>query len=282
MANQAIARNRGLDQYSASLASVVGSIGSDVFGLQLIDFLNLLCGAEHFSVFRWQKQAPSEILAISRDGSDTAHRQFSLYVAGDYWRGDVSMREAISLAEQSGLSLRRVDVSNMPVSDFRNRLYGRTHIRERILLCGELQDSLIGISILRPEANGLSSDDELADLNAMSSPLIALIGKHVGFVERRSDFLTALTSLNVIETTLSRAHPHLPNRESQVCARILMAITVAGIAIDLGIGEETVMTYRKRAYERLNIASQRELLVWYIGEWSRTSGSSAKPLMLMH
>ena len=47
-------------------------------------------------------------------------------------------------------------------------------------------------------------------------------------------------------------------------ARILYGLSAAGIAVDLGIGIESVTTYRKRAYRRLGIATQRELLVWYL------------------
>nr|ART90100.1 hypothetical protein [uncultured bacterium] len=35
--------------------------------------------------------------------------------------------------------------------------------------------------------------------------------------------------------------------------------------------EETVKTYRKRAYQRLAIGSERELLTWYLARWNRWS-----------
>ena len=46
-----------------------------------------------------------------------------------------------------------------------------------------------------------------------------------------------------------------------------------GIASRLNIGEETVKTYRKRAYQRLGKATQRELLNWYIERWGQRSVS---------
>lgn len=59
----------------------------------------------------------------------------------------------------------------------------------------------------------------------------------------------------------------LPAREAQVCARILFGLSSAGIALDLSVGEGTIKTYRKRAYERLEMGSERELLIWYLSRW---------------
>jgi DNA-binding CsgD family transcriptional regulator len=64
----------------------------------------------------------------------------------------------------------------------------------------------------------------------------------------------------------------LPRREAEVCARILYGMSSVGIALDLSVSEETVKTYRKRAYQRLNIGSERELLTWYLARWSRWRG----------
>ena len=53
--------------------------------------------------------------------------------------------------------------------------------------------------------------------------------------------------------------PQLTGQEAEVCLRILLGITSEGIGIDLGISRNTVLTYRKRAYARLNISSQHQL-----------------------
>jgi DNA-binding CsgD family transcriptional regulator len=106
----------------------------------------------------------------------------------------------------------------------------------------------------------------------MSETLVSVVSKHVSLVENANNFSLALTSLKEIEATLEASNVKLPRREAEVCARILYGISSAGIALDLEIGEETVATYRKRTYQRLGIATQRELLLWYIREWGATHG----------
>ena len=69
----------------------------------------------------------------------------------------------------------------------------------------------------------------------------------------------------------------LPRREVEVTARILYGPSSIGIALDLGVSEETVKTYRKRAYHRLGIGSERELLTWYLARWSHWRGHRYDP-----
>ncbi|MEM7283725.1 MAG: helix-turn-helix transcriptional regulator, partial [Pseudomonadota bacterium] len=62
-----------------------------------------------------------------------------------------------------------------------------------------------------------------------------------------------------LEHRLAMINDGLTDRERQVCARIVLGMTSDGIAADLGVGSQTVLTYRKRAYARLDISSQNAL-----------------------
>ncbi|MBG9388065.1 LuxR C-terminal-related transcriptional regulator [Caenimonas aquaedulcis] len=80
-------------------------------------------------------------------------------------------------------------------------------------------------------------------------------------------FEQALTSLPEIEACLA-ATRQFTGREAEVMARVLFGISTVGIAIDLGLSEQTVKSYRKRAYQRLSFGSERDLLNWYLKAWS--------------
>src|SRR5690606_4359226 len=54
--------------------------------------------------------------------------------------------------------------------------------------------------------------------------------------------------------------PCLSEREAEVCAGIALGMNSEGIGLTLGIKLSTVQTHRKRAYARLGISSQNELL----------------------
>ena len=76
----------------------------------------------------------------------------------------------------------------------------------------------------------------------------------------------ALRSLDVVESCLT-AMTDLPRREMEVCARVLLCQTALGISLSLEISEESVRTYRTRAYRRLGIGGVRELWMWYLNLW---------------
>jgi DNA-binding CsgD family transcriptional regulator len=96
--------------------------------------------------------------------------------------------------------------------------------------------------------------------------LSAVVRKHLEIARGFCRVTQPLGNLADIEQCLSDC-TRLPPREVQVCARILFGVSSPGIAIDLDLRETTVKTYRKRAYQRLAIGSERELLTWYLRSW---------------
>lgn len=100
---------------------------------------------------------------------------------------------------------------------------------------------------------------------------MAVLGRHADIRQTRPNVAQALTSLEEIENCIV-ATGVLPRREAEVSARILYGLSSVGIALDLSVSEETVKTYRKRAYQRLAIGSERELLTWYLARWSCSRG----------
>jgi DNA-binding CsgD family transcriptional regulator len=131
--------------------------------------------------------------------------------------------------------------------------------------------------MLRLGQREVLSDSEIEGLRAIADLLIALIARHVDLSLSRPNLTPALTSLEEIYNCVVAA-TDLSRREGEVCARILYGLSSCGIALDLGIGKESVMTYRKRAYQRLGIGSQRELLMWYLGLWSAMCGGAGGAL----
>jgi len=72
-------------------------------------------------------------------------------------------------------------------------------------------------------------------------------------------------TIPAIEARLRGANLGLTERELQVTSRILFGISALGIAAEFTLAEETIATYRKRAYERLHIGGRYELIQLYLG-----------------
>ena len=267
MSAQQSAMSAGKHSGTPDISSVINAIGNVDFESELSSFLYRRYGAEHFAVLRFTPERPFEVVAVSLDGTDTAHRQIGLYLDRQYWRFDPNAIEAQRMIGKHATSLMRLNIGNLPDRDMRDSLYGRTRICERVLLCGGGDDYTIGLSVLRPEARGVFAEAEIDSLGQNCETLLAILNKHVSLVSRRSELTAALTSVDEILSYIDLAPANLPRREAEVCARLIGGVSALGIALELGISEETVNTYRKRSYQRLGIASQRELLLWYLALW---------------
>jgi DNA-binding CsgD family transcriptional regulator len=97
--------------------------------------------------------------------------------------------------------------------------------------------------------------------------LAAILRKHMTTLPVEHARTEPLACLPTIEQCLVDC-TDFPPREVEVCSRILYGLSSAGIAVDLDISETTIKTYRKRAYKRLAVRSERELIAWYLRAWA--------------
>lgn len=241
------------------IGEVVSAIGDTKFESCLLTYLNTVCGAEHFALMDCSRDAPVYILA----GTDLARFQTNLYIDKDFWRFDDAYARAKCNGRAGGPSLVRMDVRALPFSDFRELCYDRRRMRDRLLL----SDSHSMISLVRSERRGIFTSDDCTRLEQASPLILSLLKKHSELIWRHSKAGQALSSLDVIEDCILMAPEMFSRREAQVCARIILGMTSTGIGLDLGISEQTAATYRRRAYQRLSIACQRELFTWYLARW---------------
>lgn len=255
--------------HSQSFVDLIGSVGEPAFARNVLLLAHRVCGADHSSVFHWRCGKVAVVASLnpaSIDGSDTAHRIAERYVQGGALTRDPAFVRSLELTDRSPL-LFHADMRATHCARLRG-LYEDSKISDRITLCQRSDDDIIGVSVLRGAEHGKFSEGEVWRLQNLLDPLLALSRKHLSIVGSGPDLSACLKSLEVIEACLENGPIAFPRREAQVCSRIIYGITTAGIACELGVAEETVSTYRKRVYSRLGIATQRELLLWYLSTWS--------------
>lgn len=248
---------------ASDLAGLVEAIGDPVFERRLAALVENACGADQLYLFHVDREEPHVRSALSADGSAMAADIAKAYPAGQWFRFDTPMREACSEASASP-RLYRTDLMRATSDHLRSTLYGRMHLRERIMVCGRAADDVIGISMLRSVERGPFGDDQRAQVESLAHLAFPLVAKHWTTVNRDRKLSRAPTGLNHIERCVALAPEALPPRETAVCARSLYGQCTGGISADLDIGRETVVTYRKRLCDRIGIGSHRELLLWYL------------------
>lgn len=251
-----------------SMTHMVDAIGQDRFGPALANFLHVLCGADHFAAFRLGQDELREVAACCVEPEHTARDRVESYVKQGLWKHDPAMAEARRCVQGPAPTIIHVDFSDDGYTDLRPRVY--PHVRDRVLLCGRAASGAFGLSVLRAAPHTPFGSDAIDRLGRTADLLVAVLGKHAEMCQSRPNVAQSLTALADIEACIL-AVSDLPRREAEVCARILYGLSSVGISLDLSVSEETVKTYRKRAYQRLSIGSERELLTWYLARWNRWS-----------
>ena len=196
-------------------------------------------------------------------GAYEAREYLARYLDKQYWRKDPAIAEAQARINEQQCVFIRVDISRLD-ADLRAAIY--PNVSDRVVICGRKKLPTIGLSVIRRNPHGPFAAEAISRLTEVADLLMCLLAKHADIILHRPNLALALTSLPEVERCIV-ASETLPRRETEVCARILYGISSIGIALDLGISEESIKTYRKRAYERLRIGSERELLKWYLALW---------------
>ena len=250
---------------------------TDCFERRLFDFLNVTTGADHCAIYRSKRNELQGLYALSLDGTDTALRQVRRYIDEQHWRRDHMIQEAQHSPANGQPILLRFNTRKFSDPYLRDLIYGRTHIVERMVVCRRADDDSLGfniLSVLRSARGGPFLPDDVSRLESFADVLMSIIEKHDEVRIRQPSVTEALASIADVERCIARAPEAPPRREIEVCARIVFGLSSNDIAADLGIGEQSVATYRKRAYQRLGIPSRRDLMLWYLALWQSGGGTS--------
>mgnify|MGYP001581901176 FL=1 len=243
-----------------AFAPAVAALGTAAFAAELLAALNRILPVDHLSLMRFEDRARPPVLesAVWRGGEHVAEVQRA-YLGGLY-RHDPNLR--FSGTTTAVLRLHRDDLSN---AAYRKACYQRAGLIERVTVAAPDAGRLVVLNLYRREPGGTFAQDEIESIERIARFLAALAVQHVGMLgallrsRDRADRVAALGArLHALDGRLTR-------RELDVLARALIGMTSEGIALDLRVSLNTVLTYRKRAYGRLGVTSQAELFALCLG-----------------
>jgi len=250
-------------QERPDVGELIRSLGRHTFEYELVRCLHEMYAADKYYVFHHVNGRPRGITATSYDGSRAAEGQYQRYMEWQMWRFDPSLMEVVS-QDQPRTVLLHLDAERPETTQLRD-FYCREGMSDRLLACGRGPDGAsLALSVVRSRQPGSCGGEWRGRIEWLSDLLFPLLVKHHMLSRENRQLADAITSLEQIEMHLALVGTHIPRREAQVIARTLYGMTANGIALDLDISSETVTTYRKSFYKRMEIAGFRELLVWYL------------------
>jgi len=235
--------------------AVVAVVGSDVFYQAFSRALRQEVPVDRLYVFdgRQKSQALQQLMHETEPEKPLVE---DATYAGQFLPDD-PIQGAIDAAKGEGaivrLKIQPTDISNASYRD----LMQRSQVIERVSFVRKHGAGWRCMNVIRREPSRSFSGDELAALGGLYRLLTPLIDRHRELVgEVVKDRIELLEDL---EERFGLLFPALTRRERQVCARAASGVSIEGAALDLGVATSSVLTYRKRAYQRLGVTSAYEL-----------------------
>ena len=237
--------------------NLLDAIDSETFGTTVLDSLNTITsGVRRLYLFEATSKEESQLQYYSCEPSVV-----DLFPAYKKW---YLQEDPISEAYQaapacSDMVLQRIRPQDIGCPQFRKRFFEAGGIVERISIVQKAEHAWRGMSVARHSSHGCCSDEEISALLELACLALPLMSRNARYRQRHDNI-----SVIELEERFASRCSRLTSRERQVCARAVIGMTVEATAKDLGIARTSVLTYRQRAYQRLNVNSPLELCSLFV------------------
>lgn len=217
-----------------------------LFSRRLLDAARSTAGVDELFAYR-AAEGGVRTLASSSDLSDVAERAAAY--ARRFHHSDPAQAARLAAPRNAGFVC-RIPADSIELAAYRRLCFERPRFSEKICFGWRFADHDLVVTFYHRHRD---ADVDMAQLGALAQLAITAL-------TRILQDETPLPPIALIEGRLQAAHACLSTREVQVCARTMAGMTAERIARDLQVSPATVLTYRQRAYRRLDISNAGMLL----------------------
>lgn len=241
----------------ASVENLITDLGTEGFRASLYGYLDRLSGADHVSLLRFDGEGRTRLVCTaSRPQWRFPQAAQNAYL--ERFHAQDPNRRVFAARPQPVAQVRRLRREQVPGADYRHYCYDAARLVDRLSVLRGDDGGWYALNLYRGREHGAFSESEAARLHGQAALLAALCVKHDRLrLDRSVD--PAVQGIEEFAARLAPLQRGLSRRELAVAARVLAGMTSEGIALDLGVGLQSVLTYRKRAYAKLDVTCQREL-----------------------
>ena len=231
--------------------ALVDATGSGALGNVILAAADSEIGVDEVYAY-WLEEhaAPVRIASSGKVGSSLSRAALH---ADRFHAIDPLRSLALSVADGAPMRFGRVATADIQNAIYRRECYERPGFREKLSFIGRRGSRHYVLSFYRNRDRRTAPIGALDELAQLAFPLLR---KHADLCGSDSNLPLAAR----VERRLTTGYPGLTRREREVCARTLIGMTAEAIAVDLGIRQTTVLTYRRRAYERYGISTAHEMI----------------------
>ncbi len=245
------------------LTRLCRSIGSTGFESGLLKLLNKVTPVDHCVVFTFGEGGAGHLFTHGRMPVAEAQQLADDYVQ-NFHRQDPNYEQVSGAAEGCENSLIPLDNNTANDSAYRNHFFDRHDLIDKASTVGRVEQGSVYCNFYRMGRSGTYSGKDWQLLESILPLVTTLISTHYRILRLNSadKQRPPRNARSLVHNIISKNVPpfsQLTPREREVCERILLGYTSVGIGLDLDIAQSSVVTYRRRAYEKLDISTQNEL-----------------------
>lgn len=246
----------GEQRIADALASLVGAIGGTDFPARFLDALRAIAGVELCSVFLRGPGKAVRLIFAAGDCPLVADFpvRASLDYARSYWRSDHQMAD-LSRSRRKGPVVVRKTASDIADPAYRAACYDRAGIAERLSVFWPGPPTLIANGYRTANAAPFSAAG-IGRLELHAGLLMAAVERH----EHAGVSAGHILDEGALAQSLMDLHCGLSAREAEISAAMILGETQDEIAHRKHLSRGSVITYRRRAYDKLGIANRRGLV----------------------
>jgi DNA-binding CsgD family transcriptional regulator len=244
------------DPLRASLGRLIEVVGTSRFETELFDAARSAINCEHISAFVASAALQPRVLISAATDAMPIPRAVAETYFTRYWDMDPVNRALPACRRDKDIAWRIIPEDDIPDDHYRQECYTDYQLTDRISLLRNNGSETYRINFYTGGRYGRFADSDINHMMCSADILMALLVKHDAAGTEASEALLPHHFLR----RLRLVAPKMPEREVEVCTAIMLGMTSEAIAMKLGISVNTVLTYRKRAYSRLNISCQNELM----------------------
>ncbi len=260
MAGTGEAADRSADPGGDGIGRTVLSIGAPEFPKALMRTVKRLAAVDHCMVFWFPDDRNARCLMTA--GTIGSGPDLGDAYAGHFHSADPNKDSLLGGPRAA---------APIVLPSFERRMYRRDYLKLFFEDAGIVDKFATAVwhnggcfyaNFYRLSRTGPFTAAQAARLGHAAPSLAAAIARHF---ERAAPMPQQADIASLLQT-LFAATPFavLTAREREVCTKILLGFSSEAIAAHLAISPHSVLTYRRRAYERLGISSQNELFAMVI------------------
>jgi DNA-binding CsgD family transcriptional regulator len=238
---------------------LVEHVGHDGFAPALFELAHETTGCKHLTAFSFDGDRSARVVFAENTGAAGVASSLAQKYVTSYWRLDPANTVLPTAEEDSRCWGVNSSASDITDSVYRSQCYSAVGLEHRLSVSQRCGGRTYRLNFYSGKGRIFSAEAATRILQA-ANLLLALT--------RRHDLDAGLGTVEWFAQRLRNVAPVLSGRELQVTSLIANGLSSQGIALELGIGINTVLTYRRRAYARLNISTQNELMQLLLGTLS--------------